>query len=252
MREDEQRSRRQKLVSLIESTEDFDELTVSLAVKVTASGLREPAKHSLRKLIATKAGVPLRSILQDAKPHRSLPSGKEENHLHIARRVVKSYGLGNLLFALQQLWQWSKEGVWRRLDDRAVKQRIHAAVKGYLTKGMVESVLDLVKTDIFRQNHRFNVETHAINCRDGELHFADGKWTLKKHEREHYRTTQIPVTYDPAAKAPRFEQFLEEVFQSDSDAELKARIVYEGLGYSLLPTCRYEKFFILIGGGANG
>ncbi len=63
---------------------------------------------------------------------------------------------------------------------------------------------------------------------------------------------QIPVAYDPQAQCPRFHQFLDEIFKGDPDAVAKGLIVVEMLGYSLLSTCRYERFMLLIGGGANG
>ena len=43
-----------------------------------------------------------------------------------------------------------------------------------------------------------------------------------------------------------------EVFQKDSDQAEKAFLVCEALGYSLLSSTEYEKFFLLIGPGANG
>jgi P4 family phage/plasmid primase-like protien len=121
-----------------------------------------------------------------------------------------------------------------------------------MTKFSVESVLDITKTEIFMANHQFDVDTHAINCLNGELHFRKGAWHLEPHDKQNYRTTQIPILYTPEASAPRFEQFLDEVFQVDEDAEEKKVVVCELLGYSLLTSCEFEKFVILLGNGANG
>ncbi len=62
----------------------------------------------------------------------------------------------------------------------------------------------------------------------------------------------IPVMYDCAARAPRFEQFLTEIFSGDADASEKKDVLTEALGYTLVPSCHLEKFFMLIGAGANG
>jgi len=60
------------------------------------------------------------------------------------------------------------------------------------------------------------------------------------------------VEYDPEARAPRFEQFLEEVFQGDPDAVEKSILICEMIGYTLTTSCEYEKFIFLVGVGANG
>lgn len=101
-------------------------------------------------------------------------------------------------------------------------------------------------------NHQFDVDVRAINCLNGELYFRDGGWYLDSHDKRNYRITQVPIIYDPNALAPRFEQFLDEVFEGDEDAEEKKIIVCELLGYSLLTSCEFEKFAILLGNGANG
>lgn len=92
-----------------------------------------------------------------------------------------------------------------------------------------------------------------MNLTNGELaldNFAG--WHLEPHCREHYRTTQIPVTYDCAASAPRFETFLEEIFRDDRDKDQKKKSVLEMMGYTLMRPARHERFIMLIGPGANG
>lgn len=121
-----------------------------------------------------------------------------------------------------------------------------------ITKFAVESVLEVTKTEVFTAKHQFDVDTRAINCLNGELHFREGGWHLEPHDKQSYGTTQIPIFYDPKAAAPRFEQFLDEVFEGDEDAETKKILVCELLGYSLLTSCEFEKFVILLGSGANG
>jgi phage/plasmid-associated DNA primase len=154
---------------------------------------------------------------------------------------------------LGKIWKWNDAGLWEPIDDRLIKRKIHELMPTYqITKFAVESVLEIIKTEIFTAYHQFDVETRAINCLNGELHFREGIWHLEPHDKQSYRTTQIPIFYDPKASAPRFEQFLDEVFEGDEDAEAKKTLVCELLGYSLLTSCEFEKFVILLGGGANG
>ena len=203
------------------------------------------------KLKARKVGVTTLDKVIDAKG-----TGKGDggfNHLDIARKVVDHYRAENIFNTEVFIWKWNGKGLWQKTDDREIKGVIHKTMKGAdISKGVVESILDLTKTEIYRPNHQFDVDTTAINCLSGELHWTGAKWELKEHKRENYRTTQIPVAYDAKAMAPRFEQFLMEVFENDSDQAEKPFLVCEAVGYSLLSSTEYEKFFLLIGPGANG
>jgi putative DNA primase/helicase len=191
------------------------------------------------------------------RPRRSQQAATKEAdkaaaHIVLARLVVTSYGLGNIRYTNGSFWLWAG-GVWKRTDDRAVKQRIHEKCeKEIASQNTVNSILELCKTEVFSEDTHQDIECRFINCINGELHWTGSEWELRPHNRAHFSTSQIPVVYDPQAAAPRFEQFLTEVFRDDPDAEEKAVIVCEALGYSLLSTCEFEKFFLLIGNGANG
>ena len=242
---------REEFSEKIKNADDFEYLTQTLASEVQASDLSEAAKHALLKAIARKAGVPLATII-----HRE--GNDEITHEEIAKEVIGEYGCENILSVKgDSVWVWRDSGVWKQIDDREVKIKIHKAmgemgIGHKMSKNSVNSVLDLLKTDIFRPEHRFDVVRESINCLNGELHYRDAGWVLKPHCRENYRTTQIPVKYDPDANAPRFSQFLEEIFEEDPDKEDKIDLVSECIGYSLVANSMYEKFIILAGSGANG
>ena len=181
--------------------------------------------------------------------------GEAANHLTLAREVVTGYGDGNIIHTAAFTWRWNSTGVWCVMDDREIKQVIHVKAEKALddpTKSIIDSVLDLTKTEIFKPDHTWDVDKTTINCLNGELSWTGETWTLQGHCREHYRTTQIPVAYDVTATAPRFEQFLFEVFDGDQDSDEKQVLVCEAIGYTLLSSTKYEKFFLLIGPGANG
>lgn len=203
------------------------------------------------KLKALKVGVTTLDKAIDAKGTDK--GGGGFNHLDIASKIVEHYGAENIFNTEVFIWRWNGKGLWQKTDDREIKRSIHKTMNGAdISKGVVESILDLTKTEIYRPKHQFDVDTTAINCLSGELHWTGTRWELREHKRENYRTTQIPVAYDAEATAPRFEQFFMEVFEKDSDQAEKTFLVCEGLGYSLLSSTEYEKFFLLIGPGANG
>ncbi|GKT10538.1 phage/plasmid primase, P4 family [Desulforhabdus sp. TSK] len=248
--------KRSELIERIEGTSDFEELTGTIARDVTQSGLPDTHVLSLRKSIAKKAGVSVASLVEDAKKINQLIEmavSSEDDHLPVARAVVESYGAQNIIDTPYGTWLWDESGIWKLLDPRQMKKRIHElATSLELTRNKVDSILDLTKTEVFRAGHEFDAAKNAINVLNGEIHWNGKNWELQSHRRDHYRTTQLPIRYDPLAKAPRFEQFLREVFIKDADRVLKARLICEMIGYCLLSSCEYEKFFLLIGPGANG
>lgn len=246
---------RSDLAEMINATSDFDELTKRIAKLICSCDLNESERDSLRKLIAKKASVSLSSLKADAKlfEAENNDGSNRLDHLQAARSVIASHGGGNLLGSSGFLWLWRGDGVWRRVDDRETKQVIHEVARASsLTANVVGSVLDMVKTEAYLPGHQFDLNPKSINCVNGELVYKNGQWQLDPHERSHYRTAMLPVAYDPGATAPRFEQFLAEVFKGDSDHVQKSHVVCEALGYTLIPSCHLEKFFMLIGSGANG
>lgn len=249
---EESKQLRENLAARIQATDDFDELTVGLAQEVTTAELPAAAKQVLRKIISKKARVSVSTLLEDARQFVHTDSSK--HHLQAARAVVESYGAGNILNEpAGWSWKWNGCGVWKRLENRELKQRIHEVTGSPdLTKGTIESILDMTLTEIFRPHHRWDLDRDSINARNGELHWTGDAWDLREHDRERYRTTQISAAYTPGAQAPRFLQFLDEIFEPDEDRPEKKQIVLEGIGYTLMATCMLEKFFLLIGEGANG
>lgn len=183
------------------------------------------------------------------------PQQDKDSHVEHASRLVEHHGAKNLIASNGFVWGWKKEsGVWRIIDDREVKSDIltSALYIDKLTKSGIDSVLDIFKTLIFKPEHEFNIDKLCINCLNGGLYFENDEWVLKSHVRENYSTIQLPVNYDAKAKAPRFEKFLDEIYCDDSDRLEKKILTLEMMGYSLTVSCKYEKFALLIGQGANG
>jgi putative DNA primase/helicase len=247
---------RASLAERIDKATDVDALIGSVASEVMRSELGAAEKELLLKAISKKTGVSLGSLREDERRRRASadrPGGGPVNHLAMAVQAILHFGEGNLVHAQGSLWGWRCDGVWKELEDRVLQKIVHELAAGHaLTANIVKSIVDLAMTEVFREDLVFDADHTTINCITGELKFADGRWHLLPHERDHFHTTMIPVAYDPAATAPRFEQFLGELFDGDPDAADKAMVVIEALGYTLTTSCRLEKFFMLVGSGANG
>ena len=246
---------RKQLADMIDKTNDFDRLTKEVLLLVYQAKLSETEQLSLLKFIAKKSRVSVKSLKADAKNFNLVGASKDSLHLFAAREVVQMFGADNLIHTASNVWRWDGCGVWRQIEDREIQQKIHDVADGTeLTASIVNSILDLIKTELHKSNHRFDVDVARINCISGEIEYLDfiPAWLLGAHVREHFRTTMIPVAYDENATAPRFKQFLGEVFDGDHDATDKIAIIEEALGYTLIASCHLEKFLMLIGSGANG
>lgn len=225
-----------------------EEVTM-LAVQAGFLGAVE--RDAVLKQIKKSTGTPMGALRSAI---RSTKVGGD--HLQLARNAIEKVGHKNLVGAHSGVWQWSQRGVWQLCEERALRQLVQAEVEASaenVTKGLVDSVTDLLKTEVYNQSCTFNVgPPECVNVLNGELSLQNGEWHIEPHNREHYRTSQLPVEFDSEAIAPRFELFLESVFDGDEDASDKATALLEMMGYSLMAHCRQEKFVLLIGEGGNG
>jgi putative DNA primase/helicase len=85
-----------------------------------------------------------------------------------------------------------------------------------------------------------------LNCQNGTVDLRTGE--LRPHNRADLITKLAPADYDPAAKAPIFETFLQTILPDES----LRRFVQRAFGYSMTGLTREHVIFILYGIGANG
>jgi putative DNA primase/helicase len=93
----------------------------------------------------------------------------------------------------------------------------------------------------------FDRDPFLLTIGNGTLNLATGK--LQQFRREDLITRSADVDFRPKAIAPRWQQFLTEVFAGDREL---IQFVQRAVGYSLTGDTREQCLFILWGGGANG
>jgi putative DNA primase/helicase len=106
---------------------------------------------------------------------------------------------------------------------------------------LAQTLMPVTPTDL-------DADPWLFNCANGTLELRDGSPALREHRRTDRLTHLCPVAYDPAATAPRFEQFIAEILP-DSDTR---EFVQRYLGYALTGSTREQCFVIALGTGANG
>lgn len=215
-----------------------------------AAALEPVERDQIFQLLKNVTGISLRTLRAEAA------SGGKSDDLALARDVIAEIRPENILHATGAFYVWDARGVWRRRDDLAIRQRVQGVLERShvsVTGGKVASVADLVRNEVYRSDHAFNLGAQdTVNTLTGELELSGGQWHGHPHRREHYRTTQLPITYNPDTHAPLWDRFIAEIFRDDPDSEAKAQSLLEHIGYTLMPHAAHERFVMLIGGGANG
>jgi putative DNA primase/helicase len=150
--------------------------------------------------------------------------------------------------------QWAKETARRLLleafavdaDKRPVwlkwarESGNISRVAGMLKSASTEPEIAIRDQDLDADMWRCCCETGEIDLRDGSVH---------PHRRESLITRISPVAYDPAARCERWERFLSQ--STDGDTELQS-FLQRIAGYSLTGSIREEVLFFIHGPTAAG
>lgn len=117
------------------------------------------------------------------------------------------------------------------------------------SRARLEAMVALAQTepDIAVPASALDADSWLLNVANGTLDLRTGG--LLPHRREDLITKLVPVPYDPAAKCPRFEAFLDRIMAGNADL---IRFLQRTIGYSLSGLATEQVFFILHGVGANG
>ncbi|WP_427365893.1 phage/plasmid primase, P4 family [Candidatus Caldatribacterium saccharofermentans] len=111
----------------------------------------------------------------------------------------------------------------------------------------IQAMIDLAAPMVLASAEDFDRDPFLLNCENGVVDLRTGE--LKPHDPGFYLTKMAPVTYNPTAKAPRWEKFLREIFPGNPEL---VEFVQRALGYSITGDVREDKFFVCWGRGRNG
>lgn len=91
-------------------------------------------------------------------------------------------------------------------------------------------------------------DTVLINLLNGTFEISEKAQRLRGFDQKDFITYQLPFEYDPEAKAPLFEAYLNEVLP-DHESQ---RVLAEFMGYIFTRNLKLEKVLFLYGTGRNG
>ena len=233
------------------SKDDVEGVVQLIAETLKINSIRRETIYSALK---DSTGYTLTAIRkQRSEFSEAIPS---LDQLDLAHKTISRLGADNILHSSGLTWLWENVGVWKTMADRTIKQSAQKVIDDEemdVTAHLVGGVCDVLKSEINDPKQEFNLgNPETVNCLNGQLELEEGIWQLKPFKKEEYRTTQIPVVNDNTAAAPKFLQFMSEIFYSDPDKDDKVECILQMMGYTLMSHSQREKFIMLIGNGANG
>jgi putative DNA primase/helicase len=132
-------------------------------------------------------------------------------------------------------------------DER--RKRIVAWARTSENVGRIEAMIRLARTEpgIPIATRDIDVNRWLLNVNNGTINLRTGK--LRLHRRQDLITKIIPLDYDPAAVAPTWDRFLNQVTDGSDDL---VGFLQRGVGYSLTGETTERVVFLLYGVGRNG
>lgn len=169
-----------------------------------------------------------------------------------------------LVFRPGLWWSEDEDGELRRMAKETARKRLDAAnqdtdndrrtagIRSALAseaKPKLDAMLELAKAEkpVADAGDGWDADPWLLGVANGVVDLRTG--ALRPGRPEDRITKHTDVVYDPDAKAPRWERFIEEVFQGDADL---AGFVQRAAGYSLTGETGEQALFVLHGEGENG
>ena len=228
------------------------------------------AKASVSKGVTTRA-VESRSKQINKRTDDGMPRDLQREL--IAAALDEHYEGGRTLKRIgDSCWRY-QSGMWSLVSDEPVRGRVGrtftriketrpadatqlvAMMEDANTSTLVNSVTQLMFDDLavvddnedpLKLMRSFALP--VINCTNCEIQFnKKGKMRTRDHKPESFYTIRINAAYDPKAKCPEWDQFMQLVFSNTEDPDDMVRH-FEEIGGYIIQMSRWLKTWIMLHG----
>lgn len=128
----------------------------------------------------------------------------------------------------------------KKIVAHAIRSENTNRLDAMIKEAKSEPDMVVASADLDRAPWLFNVQNGTIDLKTGKLY---------PHRRSDLITQLVPVDYDPEAKCPLWESFLNKIMGGKKDL---IRFLQLAIGYSLTGLTTEQVLFILWGSGSNG
>lgn len=177
-----------------------------------------------------------------AKELKSLAKKRPTDKI-IIDEVLNRY---DLLYAKRLGFYIYKNGIWKAIDDEQVEALIKKIFEVWKEGSRLSNLRKLLRAEVIK-DVEFN-KKQVLVFNNGTLEIETGK--LREFRKEDYSTVKLNYDYDPGAKCPTWETFLDDVLESDLT---RIQLLKEYCGYVLQPSNNKGRaIMFFLGEGSNG
>ena len=183
------------------------------------------------------------------KQLKNLPFEKG-NHEKNALLFLKH--VSPLARAMKQYFRFNGQ-YWQLYGDDQVERDVQKALRGRdFPMATINNTITTVRRfsthDEFKQNPTIiTFKNGCIDLQGWDMGLVDT--TLLPHNRKYKSTSMLDFEFDPEAKCPVFDNFLDQVFEGDKE---RARLLLMFLGYLLVYDYRFQKILSMVGKSRSG
>ncbi len=248
--------------------EQFEPLNFEVLAFPQAEKLREQRKQLESKLTNPDGSLnPDKALDGEREQWKDLKKQLEKLKLNLKHYLVLSIE-NALLFAEKNRWGLCKNHdfiylfngtFWAEIDKETFQKFLGEAAE-QMGVAKFSARFYQFREQLFKQflataylpTPESNKDTVLINLQNGTFEISPQGTNLRPFDRSDFITYQLPFEYNPQAKAPIFEAYLNKVLP---DKE-RQKVLAEYLGYVFIKhgsnTLKEEKALVLYGTGANG
>jgi putative DNA primase/helicase len=161
----------------------------------------------------------------------------------LADELVSEY---HFVYAGEQLYAY-QDGFYAQNGEafarRKCREKLHYSANTYTVSEVVAHVMDMT----FKEQDELNLFRGLINVKNGMIDGQSGNFKLIPHSPHYLSTLRIPVTFDPTAKCPEIDRFLQTTLPPDC-----LDLAEEWFGYLITPSVEQQRALVLTGSGSNG
>lgn len=162
------------------------------------------------------------------------------------------YPDNTLVFVAEQGYRFNGQ-VWELVDDKTLIHEMTIAMWAAEPKDATISsafrILQKHRTaPHLKPGHWFGRDvSHLVACQNGILDVHTGQ--LEPHNPQFFTTGILPYSYEPAATAPQWMQFLNSTLEHDAE---RIALLQEWMGYLLVGSRQHHKLMLLVGASRSG